>query len=142
VKALVIGALVAAVALAGAAGIAAATSGASHPVGPGLATVDVGIQHSHFSTGTIHVRRGTLVRFVVHNDDPIAHELIVGDDAVHARHAHGTESAHPPVPGEVSVGADDTGLTVYEFDQPGQFLYACHLPGHFQYGMKGTVVVS
>ena len=124
-------------------GAAAATAGGSDkPVGPGIVTVDIGIDHSHFSTGTIHVRRGTLVRFVVRNHDPIAHELVVGDDAVHARHERGREQAHPPVPGEVSVDPDDTGLTVFEFDRPGTLLYACHLPGHFAYGMHGKVVVS
>ncbi len=55
------------------------------------------------------MRPGTVVRFVVTNDDPILHELIVGDDAVHARHATGTEAAHPPVSGEVSVRPGDTG---------------------------------
>ena len=49
------------------------------PLGPGLVTVDVGIQHSHFSFSTLRVRPGTLVEFHVHNDDPIAHEFIVGD---------------------------------------------------------------
>jgi uncharacterized cupredoxin-like copper-binding protein len=124
-------------------GCAAAASGSTHDaLGPGLVTVTLGIEHSHFSTDQVHVRRGTLVRFLVRNHDPIAHELVVGDDAVHAEHEHGTEATHPPVPGEVSVDADDVGETFYRFDDAGSFVFACHLPGHLAYGMHGVVTVS
>ena len=51
-------------------------------------------------------------------------------------------TAHPPVPGEVSVGPDDDGLTIYRFDEPGRYEFACHLPGHLAFGMKGWVVVE
>ena len=105
-------------------------------------TVDVGIRYSKFSFSTLHVRAGTLVRFVVHNDDPIHHEFIVGDASVHARHQAGTEASHPPVPGEVSVLPDDVGETFYRFDRPGRFEFACHLPGHYAYGMHGWVIVE
>ena len=124
-----------------------ATSAGAHAaavpaLGPGLVTVDVGIHYSRFSLSTLHVRTGTLVRFLVHNDDPIHHEFIVGDASVHARHEHGTESTHPPVPGEVSVAPEDVGETFYRFDTPGRFEFACHLPGHLAYGMSGWVVVG
>jgi uncharacterized cupredoxin-like copper-binding protein len=111
-------------------------------LGPGLVTVDVGIHYSAFSFSTLHVRAGTLVRFLVHNNDPIHHEFIVGDRQVHLRHEHGTESQHPPVPGEVSVAPNDVGETFYRFDTPGRFEFACHLPGHYAFGMHGWVVVD
>ncbi|HVL03658.1 MAG TPA: multicopper oxidase domain-containing protein [Acidimicrobiales bacterium] len=90
----------------------------------------------------LQVRPGTTVRFQVRNTDPIAHELIIGDGGVHHRHATGTEAIHPPVPGEVSVRPHESGLTTYTFDQPGTVVFACHLPGHLDYGMKGVVVVT
>jgi uncharacterized cupredoxin-like copper-binding protein len=111
-------------------------------LGPGLVTVEMGVEHSQFPFEELRVREGTTVRFVVDNRDPILHELVVGDAAVHARHRRGAERSHPPVPGEVTVGANDTGLTVYEFDDPGAFEFACHLPAHYEYGMRGTVVVE
>jgi uncharacterized cupredoxin-like copper-binding protein len=120
-----------------------AAYGAHDPVlGPGLVTVDVGIHYSHFSFSTLRVHQGTLVRFLVHNDDPIHHEFIVGDASVHLRHELGTESSHPPVPGEVSVAPEDVGETFYRFDTPGPVEFACHLPGHLAYGMKGWVTVE
>ncbi len=111
-------------------------------LGPGLVTVQVGVHYSRFSISTLRVHAGTTVRFVIDNEDPIHHEFIVGDASVHARHEHGTESVHPPVPGEVSVAPLDTGETFFRFDRPGRYLFACHLPGHLQYGMKGWVVAT
>ena len=128
-----------------AAGFAVEASGAGAgppPLGPGVVTVELGIRHSRFSSGEIRVRPGTLVRFVVTNDDPIRHELIVGDDDVHAAHEAGHESFHPPVPGEVGVDPGESALTVYRFDEPGKVLFVRHLPGHLVYGMKGYVTVT
>lgn len=129
--------------LAGGYAIADAThaNAASDTLGPGLVTVDVHIRYSHFSIKRLKVQPGTTVRFVVHNDDPINHEFIVGDAAVHRRHELGKEAAHPPVPGEVSLAPEDDGVTFFEFDRPGRYLFACHLPRHFAFGMKGWVVV-
>ena len=134
--ALLVGAAVAA------AGYAIDASGDEQPIlGPGVVTVEVGIDHSRFDLGTLRVQEGTLVRFVVRNDDPIDHELVVGDAAVHRRHAAGSERRHPPVPGEVSIAPGDTAMTFYEFSEPGSVTYACHLPGHVAYGMAGTIEV-
>ncbi len=110
-------------------------------LGPGRATVALGIEHSAFSTDRIVVHRGTSLTFVVDNDDPIGHELIVGPPEVHERHENGTEASHPPVPGEVTVPALESASTTYDFDEVGTFEFACHLPGHLAYGMTGDVVV-
>lgn len=127
-----------------AAGYALDGSGAaaSHALGPGEVTVELSVEHSRFSFDRLEVRPGSIVRFVLRNHDPIAHELIVGDDEVHRVHATGTEAEHPPVPGEVSVGPNATASTVYAFDEPGTVVFACHLPGHLDYGMKGEVIVT
>lgn len=119
-----------------------AHAAANPALGPGLVTVDVGIHYSHFSISTLRVQPGTVVRFLVHNDDPIHHEFIVGDASVHLRHEAGKEASHPPVPGEVSVAPNDVGETFYRFDRPGRFEFACHLPGHLAYGMSGWVTVG
>ena len=124
------------------AGYAVAASGSEREaLGPGVVRVVVGIENSRFALGPLRVQEGTLVEFVVQNDDPIDHELVVGDEDVHARHAGGTERRHPPVPGEVSVAPGDRALTFYEFSEPGTVVYACHLPGHVAYGMQGTIEV-
>jgi uncharacterized cupredoxin-like copper-binding protein len=114
----------------------------AEPLGPGVVTVELGVHYSKFSSSRIDVVPGTTVRFVVTNDDPINHELIVGDAEVHRRHELGTEAAHPPRPGEVTVPPGEVRTTTFTFDEPGSVLFACHLPGHFAYGMQGHVVVA
>ena len=111
------------------------------PLGPGDVTVTLTIQHSHFSPDHLSVRPGTTVRFVVHNNDPIGHELIVGDADVHRRHEAGTEAGPSAAPGEISVPAQTTAETTFRFDETSgdPVVYACHLPGHFRYGMSGEV---
>jgi uncharacterized cupredoxin-like copper-binding protein len=111
------------------------------PLGPGPVTVALDIEHSAFSVDEITVRAGTEVRFVVTNGDPILHELIVGPPEVHRRHENGTEAAHPPRPGEVTIEPLSSATTTYLFADPGPIEFACHLPGHLAYGMSGTVTV-
>lgn len=124
-------------------GVVALAAGDSAPpaLGPGDVTVQVDVEHSLFSPASLRVVEGTRVRFVVVNGDPINHELIVGPPEVHARHAAGTEAEHPSIPGEVSVGPGATAVTTFRFDEPGTVEVACHLPGHFEYGMRGEVEV-
>jgi uncharacterized cupredoxin-like copper-binding protein len=122
-------------------GDAGAVTPRSDVLGPGLITFKIRIDRSHFSTSRLRVRPHTTVQFVVVNRDPIGHEFIIGDAEVHARHESGHEASHPPVPGEVSIPPLSTGTTTFELHEPGVVEFACHLPGHFQYGMVGEVVV-
>lgn len=128
------------------AGTVQSDAGAAAPppravLGPGIVTVRIQIDRSHFSRNRIRVRPHTTVQFVIVNHDPIGHEFIIGDAEVHARHENGHEASHPPVPGEVSIPPLTTGTTTFELHEPGIVEFACHLPGHFQYGMVGEVVV-
>jgi len=111
--------------------------------GPTARTVNVTINFSHFSASSITVDPGETVRFVIHNEDPIAHEFIVGDRHVQLIHEIGTEPSHGAKPGEVSVPAETTAETTYTFPTtPGQHLqFACHLPGHYAYGMHGSILI-
>jgi uncharacterized cupredoxin-like copper-binding protein len=110
--------------------------------GDGERTVQIDIRHSRFSTEALEVEPGRTVRFVLRNLDPIDHEFILGDQAVQQRHEDGTEPYHPPRPGEVTVLAGTTATTTYTFGEPGGLLFGCHLPGHWDYGMRGTVRVG
>jgi len=115
--------------------------------GPGGTTVDgeqdvqITIALSRFDPDVITVRRGTAVRFVVTNTDPIEHEFIVGDDALHERHKKGIESSHGDRPGEVTIPIGSTASTRLTFDKAGDVVFACHLPGHLAYGMRGVIRV-
>jgi uncharacterized cupredoxin-like copper-binding protein len=102
--------------------------------GGGERTVVVTMRHSRFEPAAVRVDPGERVRFVLRNTDPIDHEFILGDDAVQRRHEEGRERQHHgDVPGERSVPADLDGRTLE---------FACHLPGHYAYGMHGAVRVG
>ena len=109
-------------------------------------TVVVTMHHSRFSPATLQVDPGQRVRFVLRNTDPIDHEFILGDTFVQARHEQGRQRHHHgDVPGERSVPAGQEAATTYRFPArlDGQVLeFACHLPGHYAYGMHGTVRVG
>ena len=106
-------------------------------------TVNIDVHHSRFSIGELHVRPGEEVRLVLRNTDPIPHELIVGDQSVQDIHELGTEAHHAERPGEVSVAPGSTAVTTYRFSKAGgTLLFGCHLPGHWAYGMKGTITVG
>jgi uncharacterized cupredoxin-like copper-binding protein len=109
-------------------------------------TVVVTMHHSRFQPATLRVDPGQRVRFVLRNTDPIDHEFILGDAAVQARHEQGRDRHHHgEVPGERSVAAGQEAATTYAFPAglDGRTLeFACHLPGHYAYGMHGTVRVG
>jgi uncharacterized cupredoxin-like copper-binding protein len=101
----------------------------------------IAIRFSHFQTEAVTVKAGVPVTIELRNEDPIAHEWIVGDEEVHKRHRLGTEPYHDQVPTEVTIPAFETRTTVVTFDQPGEYAFVCHLPGHEAYGMRGVVKV-
>jgi uncharacterized cupredoxin-like copper-binding protein len=107
----------------------------------GTRTVVVTMHHSKFQPAVITVAPGSEVRFVLRNTDPIDHEFIIGPQAVHDLHERGTQRVHD-APGEVTVPAGEERSTTVSFNLAGgQLRYACHLPGHYAYGMHGVVTV-
>ena len=72
--------------------LGAAVAGACAPAAP--RAVEIRIHYSHYSTTQIDVPAGVPVTFTIYNDDPIEHEWMVGDMAMHERHRTGTEAVH------------------------------------------------
>jgi len=113
--------------------------------GAAVRQVRVSIHYSHFSPPRLDVPRGSTVRFIVTNSDPIDHEFILGDEALQQREEAGTDTVHDgTVAGMISVPAGSTVATVVSFGGSavpagGTLVYACHLPGHYAYGMRGTL---
>ena len=134
------------VAACAAAALAAVAAGGSRAGDRPVRTVVVTMHHSRFEPALLRVGPGERVRFVLRNTDPIDHEFILGDTGVQARHERGRERHHHgEVPGERSVAAGQEAATTYAFPasrdgRPVEF--ACHLPGHYAYGMRGTVLVG
>jgi uncharacterized cupredoxin-like copper-binding protein len=103
-------------------------------------TVD--IRYSKFEPSQLSLPVGVPVSIMLRNDDPIDHEWILGDAAVHERHRTGTEPAHATRPTEVTIPGGATRRTTIVVDAAGTLTYVCHLPGHEAYGMTGVLVAG
>jgi uncharacterized cupredoxin-like copper-binding protein len=129
-----------------AAGVACLAGGAAVSVAaapPASATsIVIEIRRSHYTPTSFTVPAGVPITIELRNLDPIDHEWIVGDEALHQRHRTGTEPVHDTRPTEVSIPAGATRTTVVTFAAPGTQAYICHLPGHEAYGMTGTVTIT
>ena len=104
--------------------------------------IAITIHYSHFSPDSVTVPVGRPVTFVITNTDPIDHEWIVGDAALHERHRTGTEPVHNARPTEISIPARSERKTTITFTAADTLQYICHLPGHEAYGMVGVLNIT
>jgi uncharacterized cupredoxin-like copper-binding protein len=97
-----------------------------------------------FSPATLVVKRGETVRLRVRNGGRAMHELVLGTLADLQSHAE-LMRRHPgmehdePYMAHVAPGA--TGEIVWQFTRAGEFHYGCLVPGHFEAGMRGRILV-
>jgi uncharacterized cupredoxin-like copper-binding protein len=98
-----------------------------------------------FIPARLEVNAGDTVKFVVRNAGKALHELVIGTEAELAKHAE-TMRKHPGMehdePYMVHVAPGRRGELAWTFTRPGTFMYGCLIPGHWEAGMKGTIVVS
>jgi uncharacterized cupredoxin-like copper-binding protein len=109
--------------------------------GAAARTIHIEIRRSRFVPSNLSVPAGAQVRFLVVNRDPIAHEFILGDAAAQLRHESGTERGHDGAPGQASLAAGERQVVQVRLGRAEMLEYACHLPGHYAYGMRGTLEV-
>jgi uncharacterized cupredoxin-like copper-binding protein len=98
-----------------------------------------------FTPSKIEVRRGEAVRFVAANKGQVLHELVLGTLADLRKHAElmkqfpGMQHDEPHM---VHVAPGRTETLAWQFTRAGEFYYGCLIPGHFEAGMIGKVVVQ
>jgi uncharacterized cupredoxin-like copper-binding protein len=117
-------------------------AGCSSPQPAAPRTIEIHMRYSKYLPATIDVAAGTTIDFVIVNDDPIEHEFIIGTAAEQLEHEKGSVDDPHTGTGEAIIKAEATMRLSYTFSKPGTLLYACHRPGHYSYGMKGSVTVS
>lgn len=98
-----------------------------------------------FLPARIEVNEGDTVRFVIRNAGKMQHEMVLGTKAELDAHAEMMKK-HPNMehdePWMAHVNAGKTATLVWRFNRAGEFRYACLLPGHYEAGMVGTIVVK
>ncbi len=109
-------------------------------------TIDVDASDSlRFTPSQLAIRRGETVRFVVRNSGKLAHEMVLGtmdelkEHAALMRKFPDMEHDEPSMT-QMKPGA--TGSFAWQFTKAGEFYYGCLVPGHFEGGMVGKIVVK
>lgn len=97
-----------------------------------------------FTPDQLTVKQGETIRFIVKNRGKMLHEMVIGTmEELKAHHA--MMQKHPGMeheaPYSVHVSAGKKGTIVWQFTQPGEFYFACLLPGHLEAGMIGKINV-
>ena len=98
-----------------------------------------------FTPAHIEVKRGESVRFVATNNGKLMHEMVLGTRKDLEEHA-AMMRKHPEMehdePNMLHVAPGKTGDMGWQFTKAGEFYYGCLVPGHFEAGMIGKVVVK
>ena len=109
-------------------------------------TISVGMADTmRYTPSEITVKRGETIRFVAKNGGKILHEMVLGTMKELKEHAEimkkypGMEHDAPYM---AHIAAGKSGNIVWQFTQVGEFYYACLVPGHFEAGMIGKVIVK
>lgn len=98
-----------------------------------------------FTPSHIDVREGDIVRLRAVNNGKVMHEIVIGTREELQAHAelmkkHPNMEHEEPYMAHVSPGR--RGDIVWHFNRPGDFEFACLIPGHFEAGMRGTIRVK
>jgi uncharacterized cupredoxin-like copper-binding protein len=98
-----------------------------------------------FHPAEITVKRGEVVRFVPVNKGQVMHEMVLGTMDELKKHAElmkknpGMEHDEPHM---AHVPPGKQGEMGWQFTRAGEFFFACLIPGHFEAGMVGKVIVT
>ena len=97
-----------------------------------------------FTPAQISLRKGEVVRFVVSNSGKLEHEFVLGTLPELKEHAHLMQHhagmAHD-APNMAHVAPGKARNLAWRFTESGEFYYGCLVPGHFEAGMVGKIVV-
>lgn len=88
-----------------------------------------------FRPSALRIAPGETITFEVTTMGPAVHEFMVGPSADVAIDREGTPEIQ-------DIGMMATKSLTTTFDGPGPFAFACHAPGHYEAGMRGTITVA
>lgn len=98
-----------------------------------------------FSPAEITVKRGEVVRFIAVNEGKLMHEMVLGtmdDLQKHAELMRKFPEMEHDEPHMAHVAPGKSGEMGWQFTKAGAFYYGCLVPGHFEAGMIGKIIVT
>jgi len=97
-----------------------------------------------FEPSRILVKRGETIRFLLTNVGKVKHEMVIDTPQELREHAE-LMKRFPDMehsdPNHRTVQPGETGAIIWRFTKSGTFPFACLQAGHFDAGMRGTIVV-
>jgi len=104
-----------------------------------------GTDDMRYAPAVISVNRGDTVRLVVTNGGKLLHETVLGTRSELEEH-YALMKKFPDMehdePNMVHVKPGETGEMIWQFTRAGEFEFACLIPGHWETGMHGKVIVK
>lgn len=98
-----------------------------------------------FSPERLEVKEGETIRFQVKNTGKVLHEMVIGTREELDSHA-AMMKKYPNMEHDEAymahVDPQKTGDIVWLFNRKGSFEFACLVAGHYDAGMRGTILVS
>lgn len=131
--------------MAGHAAAAAPSFGRAVEASRATRSIDIDMSDTlRFKPAQVAVRKGEAVRFVVRNSGKIEHEFVLGTLPELKEHAQLMQK-HPGMehdaPHMTHVAPGKARSVTWQFTETGEFYYGCLVPGHFEAGMLGKVLV-
>ena len=98
-----------------------------------------------FRPNRIEVRKGEQIRFVLDNDGLRNHEFVLAAARENRKHAE-LMKKFPDMehddPNARRVAPYNRDEIFWKFTKTGEFEFACLIPGHYEAGMFGTIIVK
>lgn len=130
-------------------------------------TMEITMTDNRFEPGGLSVKPGETVRFIVKNAGELVHEFNIGNREMHAAHGremmmmmmemgvleadrinhdmmrHGSRNTmEHDDPNSVLLEPAKDGEVIWTFPESGQLQIACNVPGHYEDGMVGKIVIE
>ena len=98
-----------------------------------------------YDPARIEIRRGEQVRFIISNDGLFNHEFMLATVAENRKHG-ALMKKYPDMehedPNAVTVAPYVVTELLWRFTRKGEFEFACLIPGHYEAGMHGRIIVK
>jgi uncharacterized cupredoxin-like copper-binding protein len=120
---------------------------------PGMAkmasrTIKISMKDMAYSLAELKVKEGETIRFIITNNDEADHEFTLGPKEMQAEHRmmmekmmdEDMEMKHGD-PNAVSIPEGQVKELVWKFGEPAHIEFACNIPGHYEAGMKGEIMI-
>jgi len=98
-----------------------------------------------YDPAVIRVKTGATIKFLLANHGQGAHEFVLGtlqEIQEHAALMKKFPGMEHDEPSQARVKPGGKEELVWQFNKPGEFYFACLMPGHYEAGMVGKVIVA